>query len=204
MDYLILDEDNILTNETGRDIEGSNYLHTLKVKLVNEGYIINNLTYSIPEMSVPPDGVVLSKDGVLSGRLNPVIPKDIPRINIDGSGRENIKRFDGNEKIVNFKIRIDYNIDIPIDTTESSNTETSTEEPVIPEPIIGYQNIDVGIRIVKNNDVDNYVFMVGYIMSEQSVVNGVVVEHTINSNGVTYNKDNVLDLLKNHPGPFGI
>lgn len=204
MDYLILDEDNILTNETGRDIEGSNYLHTLKVKLVNEEYIINNLTYSIPEMSVPPDGVVLSKDGVLSGRLNPVIPKDIPRINIDGSGRENIKRFDGNEKIVNFKIRIDYNIDIPIDTTESSTTETSTEEPVIPEPIIGYQNIDVGIRIVKNNDVDNYVFMVGYIMSEQSVVNGVVVEHTINSNGVTYNKDNVLDLLKNHPGPFGI
>lgn len=204
MDYLILDEDNILTNETGRDIEGSNYLHTLKVKLVNEEYIINNLTYSIPEMSVPPDGVVLSKDGVLSGRLNPVIPKDIPRINIDGSGRENIKRFDGNEKIVNFKIRIDYNIDIPIDTTESSNTETSTEEPVIPEPIIGYQNIDVGIRIVKNNDVDNYVFMVGYIMSEQSVVNGVVVEHTINNNGVTYNKDNVLDLLKNHPGPFGV
>ena len=204
MDYLILDEDNILTNETGRDIEGSNYLHTLKVKLVNEEYIINNLTYSIPEMSVPPDGVVLSKDGVLSGRLNPVIPKDIPRINIDGSGRENIKRFDGNEKIVNFKIRIDYNIDIPIDTTESSTTETSTEEPVIPEPIIGYQNIDVGIRIVKNNDVDNYVFMVGYIMSEQSVVNGVVVEHTINNNGVTYNKDNVLDLLKNHPGPFGI
>lgn len=204
MDYLILDEDNILTNETGRDIEGSNYLHTLKVKLVNEGYIINNLTYSIPEMSVPPDGVLLSKDGVLSGRLNPVIPKDIPRINIDGSGRENIKRFDGNEKIVNFKIRIDYNIDIPIDTTESSTTETSTEEPVIPEPIIGYQNIDVGIRIVKNNDVDNYVFMVGYIMSEQSVVNGVVVEHTINNNGVTYNKDNVLDLLKNHPGPFGI
>ena len=204
MDYLILDEDNILTNETGRDIEGSNYLHTLKVKLVNEEYIINNLTYSIPEMSVPPDGVVLSKDGVLSGRLNPVIPKDIPRINIDGSGRENIKRFDGNEKIVNFKIRIDYNIDIPIDTTESSDTETSTEEPVIPEPIIGYQNIDVGIRIVKNNDVDNYVFMVGYIMSEQSVVNGVVVEHTINNNGVTYNKDNVLDLLKNHPGPFGI
>ena len=204
MDYLILDEDNILTNETGRDIEGSNYLHTLKVKLVNEEYIINNLTYSIPEMSVPPDGVVLSKDGVLSGRLNPVIPKDIPRINIDGSGRENIKRFDGNEKIVNFKIRIDYNIDIPIDTTESSTTETSTEEPVIPEPIIGYQNIDVGIRIVKNNDVDNYVFMVGYIMSEQSVVNGVVVEHTINNNGVTYNKNNVLDLLKNHPGPFGI
>lgn len=204
MDYLILDEDNILTNETGRDIEGSNYLHTLKVKLVNEEYIINNLTYSLPEMSVPPDGVVLSKDGVLSGRLNPVIPKDIPRINIDGSGRENIKRFDGNEKIVNFKIRIDYNIDIPIDTTESSTTETSTEEPVIPEPIIGYQNIDVGIRIVKNNDVDNYVFMVGYIMSEQSVVNGVVVEHTINNNGVTYNKDNVLDLLKNHPGPFGI
>lgn len=204
MDYLILDEDNILTNETGRDIEGSNYLHTLKVKLVNEEYIINNLTYSIPEMSVPPDGVVLSKDGVLSGRLNPVIPKDIPRINIDGSGRENIKRFDGNEKIVNFKIRIDYNIDIPIDTTESSTTETSTEEPVIPEPIIGYQNIDVGIRIIKNNDVDNYVFMVGYIMSEQSVVNGVVVEHTINNNGVTYNKDNVLDLLKNHPGPFGI
>lgn len=204
MDYLILDEDNILTNETGRDIEGSNYLHTLKVKLVNEGYIINNLTYSIPEMSVPPDGVVLSKDGVLSGRLNPVIPKDIPRINIDGSGRENIKRFDGNEKIVNFKIRIDYNIDIPIDTTESSDTETSTEEPVIPEPIIGYQNIDVGIRIVKNNDVDNYVFMVGYIMSEQSVINGVVVEHTINNNGVTYNKDNVLDLLKNHPGPFGV
>lgn len=204
MDYLILDEDNILTNETGRDIEGSNYLHTLKVKLVNEEYIINNLTYSIPEMSVPPDGVVLSKDGILSGRLNPVIPKDIPRINIDGSGRENIKRFDGNEKIVNFKIRIDYNIDIPIDTTESSDTETSTEEPVIPEPIIGYQNIDVGIRIVKNNDVDNYVFMVGYIMSEQSVVNGVVVEHTINNNGVTYNKNNVLDLLKNHPGPFGI
>lgn len=204
MDYLILDEDNILTNETGRDIEGSNYLHTLKVKLVNEEYIINNLTYSIPEMSVPPDGVVLSKDGVLSGRLNPVIPKDIPRINIDGSGRENIKRFDGNEKIVNFKIRIDYNIDIPIDTTESSTTETSTEEPVIPEPIIGYQNIDVGIRIVKNNDVDNYVFMVGYIMSEQSVVNGVVVEHTINNNGVTYNKNNVLDLLKNHPGPFGV
>lgn len=204
MDYLILDEDNILTNETGRDIEGSNYLHTLKVKLVNEGYIINNLTYSIPEMSVPPDGVLLSKDGILSGRLNPVIPKDIPRINIDGSGRENIKRFDGNEKIVNFKIRIDYNLDIPIDTTESSTTETSTEEPVIPEPIIGYQNIDVGIRIVKNNDVDNYVFMVGYIMSEQSVVNGVVVEHTINNNGVTYNKNNVLDLLKNHPGPFGV
>lgn len=204
MDYLILDEDNILTNETGRDIEGSNYLHTLKVKLVNEEYIINNLTYSIPEMSVPPDGVLLSKDGILSGRLNPVIPKDIPRINIDGSGRENIKRFDGNEKIVNFKIRIDYNIDIPIDTTESITTETSTEEPVIPEPIIGYQNIDVGIRIVKNNDVDNYVFMVGYIMSEQSVVNGVVVEHTINNNGVTYNKNNVLDLLKNHPGPFGI
>ena len=213
VEYFILTEPTLLVNETSVDLEGSSYTHTLKVEIIDTNNLINNLKYSIEETTKPPEGINITEDGRLYGRLDPIIPNDIPRINIDGSGRENINRFNGNDKIVDFKIRLDYNISIPeiIESTEPTEEEGSTptegEEttPVITyKTVEGYQIFNVSIRIVKNNDIDNYVFMVGYLMSRESVVNGTIVKHTIDYNGVTYDESNVLELLKNHPGPFGV
>ena len=189
VEYFILTEPTLLVNETSVDLEGSSYTHTLKVEIIDTNNLINNLKYSIEETTRPPEGINITEDGKLYGRLEPIIPNDIPRINIDGSGRENINRFNGTEKIVDFKIRLEYNITLP-DTPD--------------ETLEGYQLFNVSIRIVKNNDIDNYVFMVGYLMSRESVVNGTIVKHTIDYNGVTYDESNVLELLKNHPGPFGV
>lgn len=220
----VLDEDSLLKNEGNSDLEGNVYSHILRTKLKNEieettglPYIINSKNYDFVNYGAVPKGLLIEHSGVIHGRLEPIIPSDIPRINIDGSGRENINRFEGNEKIFNFKIRLFYNISKPYyETVESvpttpSNGESS-EEPTTPEPanVLKYEEIedtqdfDVSIRMVKNNDIDNYVFLVGFLLSESSVVNGVTVKHTIKVADVEYDKDDVMEILKVHPGPFGI
>ena len=218
-----LDEDSLLKNEGNSDLEGNPYSHIIRTKLKNEieettglPYIINSRNYDFVNYGAVPKGLLIDHLGVIHGRLEPIIPNDIPRINIDGSGRENINRFEGNEKIFNFKIRLYYNISKPYyETDESDSTSSSTEsseEPTTSEPVnvLKYEEIedtqvfDVSIRMVKNNDIDNYVFLVGFLLSESSVVNGVTVKHTIKVGNVEYDKNDVMEILKVHPGPFGI
>lgn len=214
-----LDEDSLLKNEGNTDLEGNPYSHIIRTKLKNEieettglPYIINSRNYDFVNYNAVPKGLSIDHYGVIHGRLEPIIPNDIPRINIDGSGRENIKRFEGNEKIFNFKIRLYYNISKPyyeIDESASSTPDgdESSGEPVKIlkyEEIEDTQEFDVSIRMVKNNDIDNYVFLVGFLLSESSVVNGVTVKHTIKVADVEYGKDDVMEILKVHPGPFSI
>ena len=214
-----LDEDSLLKNEGNTDLEGNPYSHIIRTKLKNEieettglPYIINSKNYDFVNYGAVPKGLSITHHGVIHGRLEPIIPSDIPRINIDGSGRENINRFEGNEKIFNFKIRLYYNISKPYYETDESalttpSSDESSEEPVNVlkyEEIEDTQDFDVSIRMVKNNDIDNYVFLVGFLLSESSVVNGITVKHTIKVADVEYNKDDVMEILKVHPGPFGI
>jgi len=139
---------------------------------------------------IPPNNIVIDKDtGIITGIIQPLI-KDmqpllvdndfypIEKLKEDGSNYNSIGRIKQPYKDYYFNINRDYldNDDTDSNGDPKQKTTTST----------------VYIRVVKNHDIDNFVFGNAYLDAGW----------TLKIKSKKYTKVNKDEWFKDHPGPF--
>lgn len=158
--------------------ENPNEIKTIEWKL--EGVIPNNIT-------IDDNGLISGKIEILDLDQNG-ITEDLlfPKENIkeDGSNWTNTGRYKNDLHIFNFTI-------VRLFLYEKTIVNEDESFEII--EIIGKESLDVSIHVIKNNNIDNYIFIKRYLESGWKVK----VENK------DYFYKDFEEFIKIHPGPFG-
>lgn len=145
---------------------------------------------------IPNEITIDPGSGVISGNVKPLNYQDTGIVNdiigkqplkIDGSNFKEIGRPDSPFYLFSFTITRAYMIWVV--------KELGTMAPEV-------ATSDVTIKVIKNHDIDNLIYIKEYLKPGTSMVNGFEKKHTMNIDGVSYDKDSVDACIANHPGPF--
>lgn len=138
-----------------------------------------------------PVGINIDVNGLISGEIKhfgeqPLCTDNYPleEIKRDGSNHKNNGRFKHSTFTFNFTIRRNYKVKGLNPDTSLLDCENSIDE---------YVDSEVNIILVKNHDLDTYLFVHNYLEA------GNVIQY----NNVKYFYEDINELMIVHPGPFG-
>ena len=190
--------------------ECHNFIHT--VLYTEAANFISNSKWSLS--GNVPVGLSIDPDtGIISGQISyfkdqPYATNNYPDEILleDGSNYMNIGRFKDPSLVFPFTITREYNIlnplvedpatpgalDPAVTDLGNGTVQLADGVTIAPMTVLESNFKDVEIKVIKNNDIDNLVYLVKYLEAG----------YHITVNGEKYFKDRVNELLQVHPGPF--
>lgn len=199
-----IDKQGLLPNEDSRSAsnprEGEHFKHQLNYISSGEMIVIN---WSLLGDAIP-NNLTIDGKGLISGRMlifdeQPIITNNAPTepTKLDGSNWLSNGRYRGSKYVFNFTVRLDYKYPNPALNTGSGTVGGSEDEtdpgPPPPKYIEAFTESNINIVMIRNHDVDNYVFVKKYFEAG----------HTLRIDNDEYTKDHMVDFIMRHPGPFG-
>lgn len=200
-----IDKQGLLPNEDPRSAtnprEGEHFKHQLNSISSGEMIVIS---WSLLGDEIP-NKITIDEDGLISGRMlifdeQPCITNNAPSepTKLDGSNWLSNGRYRGAQYTFNFTVRLDYKYPNPALNTGSGGTGGGSEDDVDPGPpppefIEDFTESNVSITMIRNHDVDNYVFVKKYFEAG----------HTLRIDNDEYTEKHMDDFIMRHPGPFG-
>jgi len=179
---------------------------THQVETIEDEYFKEHIEWGL-DGDIPLD-IEIDKDiGLIHGVIKPLTveqpgidesmftPDEV--LKEDGSNWKNIGRYKNTTYTFKFRLyRIyrDESVNGPISCeTENCSIIESGETIDGKFYAIKVQWTFIEIMVIKNNDIDNYIFAKKYFDAGYKIV----------YNDISYTKENEDDFFKNHPGPFG-
>lgn len=144
-----------------------------------------------------PVGLSISDKGLISGIMDifdnqtAIKNNTTPEVtDVSGQNWMSNGRYRGSSYTFNFQIELVYEYELV--ATVSEDAEEGSEPPT-PKIVRDVVSSDVNITMVRNYDVDNYVFVKKYLEAG----------HKLIYDNEEYNISSIGDYLNKHPGPFG-
>jgi len=140
-----------------------------------------------------PLDLIIDNNGLITGKIKifdyqPSCQDNYPKetLLVNGSNWQNTGRYKNETFSFNFTVHRRYTYE---------DLEPMSLDPAITEPLIVIEEVtsDVTITVIKNNDIDNLIFVRKYLEAG----------HELKIGSDTYTNDNLDDFLARHPGPFG-
>lgn len=223
----------LLVNELGKPNPRECEQFRFQVEYIIDSSILSDIHIRWEIEGDIPNDVVIDKDsGLLSGKVKMFIDQDLPShlynpkepLEVDGSNYQNDGRFTDPTYDFNFTIRkvtlledVEY-IGEPIETTLEECIEDDSILLCMDEGKIyrkEFTTSDVTIKLVRNGNVGNTLFMINYLDNDEITSTDKVVldfntlsieivedRRHISFGDRKYYKEDTDELLSVHPGPF--